>query len=169
MLGNIFVVHIKPKTRIFQQSLTGIYTYPNSNDLFQRYAWYRDCLDWWWEAETQKALYLVMHLQEAHQLFCQLYPTEGDYSIISFSKFCSLCPKNVLITGDIPQYQCKWMIHENFFLKPKALGNSHGRYESHISFGKYHPTYLLGAYIYLYIYLQLLYTHIYMLSTTWYQ
>ena len=91
-----------------------------------------------------------MHLQEAHQLFCQLYPTEGDYSIISFSKFCSLCPKNVLITGDIPQYQCKWMIHENFFSKPKALGNSHGRYESHISFGKYHPTYLLGVFTCIY-------------------
>ena len=30
-----------------------------------------------------KKHYLVMHLQEAHQLFCQLYPTEGDGNIIS--------------------------------------------------------------------------------------
>ena len=61
--------------------------------------------------------YLVMHLREAHQLFCQLYPTGGDYNIISFPKFCSLRPKNVLMTSDIPQNQCKCMIHENFFLK----------------------------------------------------
>ena len=91
--------------------------------------------------------YLVMHLREAHQLFCQLHPTEGEGNIISFSKFCSLRPKNVLLTDDTPQYQCKCMIHENFFLKLEALGNSHDRYESHISFGKYHPTYQVGAYL----------------------
>ena len=91
--------------------------------------------------------YLVMHLREAHLLFCQLYPTEGDGNIISFSKFCSLHPKNVLLTGDTPQYQCKCMIHENFILKLEALGHSYDRYRSHISFGKYHPTYLLGVYL----------------------
>ena len=90
--------------------------------------------------------YLVMHLREVHQLFCQLCPTE-DVNIISFSKFCSLCPKNVLLTGDTPQYQCKCMVHENLFSKPEALGHSYDRYESHILFGKYHATYLLGAYL----------------------
>ena len=79
-------------------------------------------------------------------LFCQLCPTE-NVNIISFSKFCSLCPKNVLLTGDTPQHQCKCMVHENLFSKPEALGHSYDRYESHILFGKYHATYLLGAYL----------------------
>ena len=91
--------------------------------------------------------YLVMHLREAHQLFCQLYPAEGDGNVISFSMFCSFCPKNVLLTGDTLQYQCKCMIHENFFLKLEALGHTYDRYQSQISFSKYHPTYLLGAYL----------------------
>ena len=98
-----------------------------------------------------------MHLREAHQLFCQLYPTEGDGNIIRFSKFCSLCPKNVLLSDDTPQYQCKCMIHENFFLKLEALGHTYDMYESHISFRKDHPTHLLGAYLphcLVYIYLQ---------------
>ena len=89
--------------------------------------------------------YLVMHLWEAHQLFCQLYPTEGDGNIISFSKFCSLRPKNVLLTGDTRQDQCKCMIHKNFFLKLEVLGHSYDKYESDISFGRYHPTYVLVA------------------------
>ena len=77
--------------------------------------------------------------------FCQLYPTEGDGNIISFSKFCSLRPKNVLLTGDTRQDQCKCMIHKNFFLKLEVLGHSYDKYESDISFGRYHPTYLLVA------------------------
>ena len=91
--------------------------------------------------------YLVMLLQEGHQLLCQFYQTEGDGNIISFSKFCSVHPKNLLLTTDNPQYQNKCMIHENFFLKLEVLGHSYGRYESHISFRKYHPTYLLVAYL----------------------
>ena len=44
--------------------------------------------------------YLVMHIREAHQSFCHLYPAEGDYNIISFSRFCSLRPMNAIMTGD---------------------------------------------------------------------
>ena len=98
-----------------------------------------------------------MHPGEVHKLFCQMYPTKGDGNIISFSKFCSLRPKNVLLTSDAPQYQCKCMIHKNFFLKLEALGHSYDRYESHILVGKCHPTYLLSAYLphcLVYIYFQ---------------
>ena len=87
-----------------------------------------------WTGDGKQKLrkhYLVMQVREAHQLFCQLYPTEGDGNIISFSKFCSLRPKNVLLTGDTSQYHCKCMIHENLFLKLEALGDSYDRYESH--------------------------------------
>ena len=94
MLGNIFIVHIKPKTE------------KNFSAIINRYKGMHDTVTVWTDDGKQKLRkhYLVMHLREAHQLFCQLYPTEGDYNIISFSKFCSLRPKNVLMTGDIPQY-----------------------------------------------------------------
>ena len=56
-------------------------------------------------------------------------------------------PKNVLLTSDTPQCQYKCMIHENLFLKLDVFGHSYDKYESHISFGKYHSTYLLVAYL----------------------
>ena len=61
--------------------------------------------------------YFVINLREAHQLFCQLCPAEGGGHIISFRMFCSLHPKNVLLTGDTTQYQCKCIIDENLFLR----------------------------------------------------
>ena len=109
MLGNIFIdiLSLKHK-RISQQSLTAILTAMIS------FKGMHNTVTVWTDDGKQKLRehYLVMHLWEAHQLFCQLCPTEGDYNIISFSKFCSIHPKNVLMTGDILQYQCKCMIHE---------------------------------------------------------
>ena len=40
---------------------------------------------------------------------------------ISFSKFCNLRPKNVLLLKNSPIDQCKCKLHENFRLKLKVL------------------------------------------------
>ena len=129
MLGNIFIVHIKPKTKYFFSNHKQVYTYAPIIMAMITFKGMHDTVTVWTDNGRHKLRkhYLVMHLQEAHQLFCQLYPTEGDGNI-SFSKFCSLHPKNVLLTGDTPQCQCKCMIHGNFFLKLEALVHSYGRY-----------------------------------------
>ena len=74
--------------------------------------------------------YLMMHLPEAHHIFCDLH-TSPNKQVIGFSKFCSLRPKNVLLTGDTPQYQCECMIQENFFLKFEAMGKNYMMYFTH--------------------------------------
>ena len=40
----------------------------------------------------------------------------------SFSTFCNLQPKNVLLLGDSPKEQCRCQIHKNLFLKLEAMG-----------------------------------------------
>ena len=68
--------------------------------------------------------YLVMHLREAHHIFYDLHTSPNKQKVIGFSKFCNLRPKNVLPTGDTPQYQSKCLIHENFFRRLEAMGQT---------------------------------------------
>ena len=81
--------------------------------------------------QKRRKYYLMMHLPEAHHIFCDLHTSPNKQKVIGFSKFCSLRPKNVLLTGDTPQYQCECMIHENFFLKREAMGQNYNRYFIH--------------------------------------
>ena len=67
--------------------------------------------------EKMRKYYLTMYLKEAHAIFTELY----QESKISFSKFCSLKPKNVLLLKRQPLDQCKCETHENFRLKLAAL------------------------------------------------
>ena len=59
--------------------------------------------------------FLTMFLREAHKMF------QETFQKISFSKFCSLKPKNILLlkNSSIDQWKCKF--RENFRLKLKAL------------------------------------------------
>ena len=65
--------------------------------------------------------YLTMYLREAY-VFKE---TVADGKYCSFSTFCKLRPKNVLLLVDTPKVQCKCQIHENFFMKLKAIGCSY--------------------------------------------
>ena len=61
--------------------------------------------------------YLTMYLREAHSIFKTRHP---DVTI-SFTAFCKLRPKNVLLLKDTQLDQCKCQIHENFIFKLSAL------------------------------------------------
>ncbi|XP_063228207.1 uncharacterized protein LOC134534095 isoform X1 [Bacillus rossius redtenbacheri] len=65
--------------------------------------------------------FMTMFLHEAFYIFKEENP---DYKI-SYSKFCSLRPKNVLLLKETPAEQCKCRIHENFILKLKALKHTY--------------------------------------------
>lgn len=67
--------------------------------------------------ETLRRHYLTMYLKEAFALFKISHPD----TVIGLSTFCTLRPPNVLLMKDTPSDQCLCMIHENFFLKLKAL------------------------------------------------
>ena len=41
---------------------------------------------------------------------------------VSFSTFCDLCPKIVLLLADSLKDQCRCVIHDNLFLKLDAIG-----------------------------------------------
>ena len=61
-----------------------------------------------------------MFLKEAHMIF------ESCHKNISFSKFCSLRPKSVLLLKDTPIDQCKCKLHEHFQMKLKGLNIADG-------------------------------------------
>lgn len=63
--------------------------------------------------------YLTMFLREAYELYCT---ANEETSCVSFSKFCSLRPQNVLLLKDSPVDQCKCRHHENFRLMLIGLG-----------------------------------------------
>lgn len=68
-----------------------------------------------WENGIKKRprkYYMTMFLREAYSI----YQSSVADSSVSFSKFGSLCPKNVLLLKDTPKDQCKCKIHENFIL-----------------------------------------------------
>ena len=74
-----------------------------------------------WENGVKSKLrkhFLTMFMREAFALFKEFNP---DVSV-SFSKFCSLRPPNVLLLENSPVDQCKCRHHENFRLKMKSLG-----------------------------------------------
>jgi len=74
-----------------------------------------------WENGIKSKLrkhFLTMFIREAFALFKEFNP---DVSV-SFSKFCSLRPPNVLLLKNSPVDQCKCRLHENFRLKMKSLG-----------------------------------------------
>ena len=61
--------------------------------------------------------YLTMFLREAFSVFKARYPEIS----ISFTAFCKLRPKNVLLVKNTPMDQCKCKVHENFIFKLSAL------------------------------------------------
>ena len=61
---------------------------------------------------------LFMYLREAYAVFKK---TVADGECCSFSAFCKLRPKNVLLLVDTPKEQCKCEIHENFFMKLEVM------------------------------------------------
>ena len=61
--------------------------------------------------------YLTMFLREAFSVFKARYPEIS----ISFTAFCKLRPKNVLLLKNTPMDQCKCKVHENFIFKLSAL------------------------------------------------
>ena len=76
-----------------------------------------------WNDSGKKKLrkyYLTMFLREAHEV----YHKTQDYPV-SFSTFCNLRLKNVLLLADSPKDQCRCLIHENLFLKLNAMGISY--------------------------------------------
>ena len=70
----------------------------------------------------ERKSYLTMYLREAYAVFKE---TVADGECCSFSAFCKLRPKHVLLLVDTPKKQCKCQIHENFFMKLKAMGCSY--------------------------------------------
>lgn len=73
------------------------------------------------EKRTEPRLYLQMYLKEAYALFKNTHP---DITIC-FSSFCTLRPKNVLTMKNFPNEQCKCRLHENFFKKMTACGQTY--------------------------------------------
>ena len=68
--------------------------------------------------------YLSMTLLEVYAI----YKEESGTSLqCSFSHFANLLSKNILLLGDTPKDQCKCQIHENVFLKLRALGQEYDR------------------------------------------
>ena len=68
-----------------------------------------------WENGTNKherKYCLTMVLQEAYKI-CTELPVSDK---IKFSKFCDLCPKNVLLLKQSPVNQCKYILQEIFLL-----------------------------------------------------
>ena len=57
-----------------------------------------------------------MFLREAHEVYCQTQDNP-----VSFSTFCDLRPKNVLLLADSPKDQCRCLIHENILFKLDAI------------------------------------------------
>ena len=72
-----------------------------------------------WDDSGKKKLtkyYITMFLRVAHEVFCQTQDNP-----VTFSTFCDLRLKNVLLPPDFPKDQCKCLIHENLFLKLDAI------------------------------------------------
>ena len=68
-----------------------------------------------WENGTNKRerkYCLTMVLQEAYKNCPELSVSNK----MKFSKFCDLCPKNVLLLKQSPVNQCKYIIQEIFLL-----------------------------------------------------
>ena len=58
-----------------------------------------------------------MFLREALEVYHQTHDNP-----VSFSTFCNLRPKNVLLLADSPKDQCRCLIHKNLFLKLDTIG-----------------------------------------------
>ena len=58
-----------------------------------------------------------MFLREALEVYHQTQDNP-----VSFSTFCNLRPKNVLLLTDSPKDQCRCLIHKNLFLKLDTIG-----------------------------------------------
>ena len=86
-----------------------VYTMPGMKD--ELTAWDKGA------KRCERKYYLAMFLREAYSIYINLPVTEK----VKFSKFCELCPKNVLLLNESPADQCKCMIHENFINKLKAI------------------------------------------------
>ena len=95
--------------KLFYYRMDVVYTMPGLNDYMTI-----------WEGGERKRVrkhFLTMYLKECYSLFKKLYPEEE----VSFSKFASLRPANVLLLNATPRDQCKCKLHENFRMKLKAL------------------------------------------------
>ena len=69
--------------------------------------------------EKQQKRYLMMTLQEAHHLFKDEHPSIR----IGRSKFCSLRPDTVMLTGDMPHNLCICKHHANISLLLEGLSS----------------------------------------------
>ena len=78
------------------------YTMPGLNDV----------ITVWDDSEKKKLrkYFFAMFFREAHEVYCQTQDNP-----VSFSTFCNLHPKNVLLLADSPKDQCRCLIHENLF------------------------------------------------------
>ena len=63
-----------------------------------------------------------MYLREAYAVFKEIV---ADAECCSFSAFCKLRPKNVLLLFDTPKEQCRCQIYKNLFMKLEAMGCSY--------------------------------------------
>ena len=77
-----------------------------------------------WDSDGKKRRERKYYLREAYAVFKE---TAVDEEGRSFSAFCKLRPKNVLLLVDTPNEQCKCQIHENFFMKLEAMGCSYDK------------------------------------------
>ena len=76
-----------------------------------------------WDDSGKKKLrkyYFTMFLREAHEVYCQTQDNPA-----SFSTFCNLHPKTILLLADSPKDQYRCLIHENIFLELDAMGISY--------------------------------------------
>ena len=64
--------------------------------------------------------HLLWSLQETYALFKK----EHSSVKIEFSKFCSFCPQNVLLSGQYPKKACPCSYHENIHLSCDCLSKS---------------------------------------------
>ena len=64
-----------------------------------------------------RKLYLTMFLREAYSIFNAKFPD----TVVSFSTFCKLKPKNVLSLKNTPLDQFRCQTHENFIFMLSAL------------------------------------------------
>ena len=69
------------------------------------------------EKERKQKCYLTLYLREVYELF----KIENPDVSVSFSKFCKLRPKHVVLLKNTPADQCKCQVHENFRLRLAGL------------------------------------------------
>jgi len=104
------------------ETLSSVNEFFSRSDIVYTAPGMRDEITVWKDGKKEKMrkYFLTMFLREAYAVFQEMHPDIN----ISFSKFCSLRPQNVLLLKDTPTDQCRCRLHENFRLKLKSLAIS---------------------------------------------